>query len=167
MKMRIVLALAFCVMAIGISDYFIREYVAAKRTCSDKAYPYIFADKDDVKEAKGSLRLWVGSANGMSCDISIWISPAEANRDANNPLYWSLPQYKFGYKYLYEGSIKLGKDIGYGNYIVEMATSNGTVVEEFRISKEEINKGSGIEIATQGTLFKKNNQILPLPEELR
>src|ERR1700733_1270215 len=154
---------------IGISsmltvDYFIREHIAAKRTCSDKAYPYIYADKNDVAEVKGAFRLWLGSANGMSCDVSIWISPAEANRDPQNQFYWSLPQYRIGRQYIHEGSYILNRDIGIGNYIVEMATSNGTIIESFQIV--ELDR-DGIKTVEQIGSFTKNNKLLPTPSELQ
>src|ERR1700733_5509655 len=109
---------------IGISsmltvDYFIREHIAAKRTCSDKAYPYIYADKNDVAEVKGAFRLWLGSANGMSCDVSIWISPAEANRDPQNQFYWSLPQYRMPSSSFNKGSYILNRDIGIVNILLK------------------------------------------------
>lgn len=142
-----------CFIALMGTDWYLRTHVG-KRTCD--GYPYIFADKDDLKEGKSTFRLWLGSNGGMTCDLSVWFSPTEANRDSNNSAYWSMPQYKIGRPYIHEGSTLLNKDIEVGNYIVEMATANGTVIEHFQI-----------ENGMQRVDLKKDNKPLPLPSELQ
>ena len=170
MKMRILFILVSCSIIFSISDYFIRQN-AIKSACSDESYPYIYADKSDLAEGKATFNLWLGSNKGNSCDVSIWISPAEANRDASNPLYWSLPQFKLGQQFLYEGSIKLNnKDIRPGNYIVELANRNGTVIENLDIEESlELNglHSQQIKHNYQSIKLMKNNAKLPLLTELR
>lgn len=150
---KIYMLVGVCFVALMGTDWYLRTHVG-KRTCD--GYPYIFADKGDLKEGKSTFRLWLGSNGGMTCDLSVWFSPAEVNRDSNNPAYWSMPQYKIGRPYIHEGSTLLSKDIEPGSYIVEMATANGTVVEHFNVMEK-----------IQSIKLEKDNKTLPLPSELR
>jgi hypothetical protein len=130
---------------IGV-DWQFRAYYS-KRVCD--GYPYMYADKGDLAEGKGAFRIWLASKGGISCDVSIWLSPAEAKRDANNPLYWSMPKYRIGKTFIYEGSVLIDNDIMNGEYIVELSTGNGTYIEYWEI----LNKVQSIAV------YKGNNKI--------
>ena len=124
-------------VGLGAWDWYLRAHHYAQEAADlmngGDAYPYIYADPSDLKEGKESARVWIGSAGGPSYYVSIWISPAEANRDANNPLYWSLSKYKSGKPLVYKGAVQLGYEITPGDYFVEISARNGTVVERLNI----------------------------------
>lgn len=165
--MKQVLAIGIgCVVLAITGDYALREYYNNKKpieiVCSDEPYPYLFADNTDIQTGKDSFRLWIGSAGGISCDVSIWISPAEVNRDASNPLYWSLRKYKAGKRLLYKEPVMLGQDIDPGDYIVEMSTRAGTVIEHLEIKNIS---ASTTPIIIQEIKLERNGKELVLPSD--
>ena len=125
------------VMLVGFG--FIEWFRSADANVADltnggDAYPYVYADVSDLRGGKDMYRLWVGSAGGPSYYVSIWVSPAEANRDANDPNYWSLSRLKTGKQLIYKGSTLLGSEIEPGDYWVELSARNGTVIERLTIA---------------------------------
>lgn len=105
-------------------DYFVRQMNGGS------AFPYVKADVHDGDKVK----LWIGSAGGPTYNVSVFISPFEAGRDPNNPLYWSLSDNKQGYALVYEGAVLMGIALPAGKYYIEIAARNGTVVEVLTIA---------------------------------
>lgn len=100
-----------------------------------EAYPFMYVDKADLAEGKDKLRLWLGSAKGATYYVAIWVSPAEANRDAKDERYWSMRKYQSGHQIIYDGSTATDHDIPPGDYFIEMSARNGTVVERLTVGE--------------------------------
>ena len=127
---------AVAAAAIGIFDWAYRTVHLAReihlQNNGGEAYPYVIADKADLADGKDRIRLWLGAHGGEVYDLSIWISPAAANRDAHDPLYWSIGK-KWGSRLVYENPVLIDADLEPGDYFIEMSAKNGTVVERLTI----------------------------------
>ena len=96
-------------------------------------FVYVRGDDGDIAANASEIRLWI-EATGVMSGVSVFISPAEANRDYNNPVYWSLANLRYGRNTVYKGGVLMGGSIQPGDYIVEIAARNGSLVERLQIS---------------------------------